>query len=86
MPTVRQIVGCLVAARPIRCRPRLLLSAKSPNCATNNPNQDTSMVVNSSGNNNNTNNNNNSSSNSNNIYHNNENEIARNRYLDRSYI
>ncbi|KAL6445749.1 hypothetical protein ACFW04_000900 [Cataglyphis niger] len=76
MPTIRQIVDCLVAARPIRtCGPRLLLSAINSNRANNDLNQDTSKAVSISSNNNN-----------------NNNECAenfkntRNMYLDHSYI
>lgn len=76
MPTIRQIVDCLVATRPTRaCGPRLLLSAINSNQATNDFNQDTSMVASSNGNNNN---NNNESAES---YQN-----KRNPYHDHSYI
>ncbi|XP_018316379.1 uncharacterized protein [Mycetomoellerius zeteki] len=47
MPTIRQIVDCLVATHPIRAcgSRRLLLSAIKSNRATNDFNQDTSMVT-----------------------------------------
>ncbi|KAL6262616.1 hypothetical protein P5V15_005409 [Pogonomyrmex californicus] len=83
MPTIRQIVDCLVAARPTRaCGPRLLLSAINSNQATNDFNQDTSMAAsNNSGSNNNNNNNNNESAESYKSYKN-----MRNSYLDHSRI
>jgi len=57
MPTVRQIVHCLVAARPIRvCGPRLF-SAINPSRVINNSNQDISVAINSINNCSNNNNN-----------------------------
>ncbi|XP_018394791.1 PREDICTED: uncharacterized protein LOC108773471 [Cyphomyrmex costatus] len=74
MPTIRQIVDCLIATHPIRaCGPRLLLSAINSNPATNDFNQDTSMVAS----NNNSNNNNESVE----SY-----QSTRNPYHDYSYI
>lgn len=52
MPTIRQIVDYLIDARPNRCWPQLLLSAKYPNRAINNSNLDTSMIVTSNNDNN----------------------------------
>lgn len=55
MPTVRQIVDCLVAARPmpIRCGP--CLTAKRSNTATNNRDSNASSRVSSTANSNNIN-------------------------------
>jgi len=78
MPTIRQIVNCLVATHPIRaCGPRLLLSAINSNRATNDFNQDTSIAASNNGSNSNNNNNNESAESYNN---------TRNSYHDRSYI
>lgn len=78
MPTVRQIVDCLVATRPIQaCGPQLLLSAINSNRVTNDFNQDTSMAASNSNNSNNNNNNNESAESYQNM---------RNPYHDHSYI
>ncbi|KAL0110793.1 hypothetical protein PUN28_014029 [Cardiocondyla obscurior] len=53
MPTIRQIVDCLVATRPTRaCGPRLPLSAVNSNRITNDFNQDISMAASNKSNNN----------------------------------
>ena len=54
MPTIRQIVDCLVTTHPIRaCGPRLLLSAINSNRVTNEFNQDINMVASNNNSNNN---------------------------------